>query len=249
MVLTIGRLPYLHAEPYYIDMERRGFKLVDLVPSAMARAAEQGEIDAGLFSLADSFRLETQFEPVANFGIACLREAGSIFLYAKKPIEELGGAHIGMTDEASTAPRLLDILLCLKHKVKPATYVSRDEPHDGFVLIGNQGLRQRRGARGFPHAYDLGEEWYTWTQLPLVFSRWMVHKTVDPKVKAILQDTLYVGLEEGVNAMYQIQEPRDRLLMLPRDITQYIQGLRFYLRLPEQQSMDQFRQYLQQVER
>jgi chorismate dehydratase len=247
MVLTIARMPYLHAEPYYIDMERRGFTLVDLVPSAMAHAAEQGDIDAGLFSLVDSFRLETSFEPVANFGIACLREAGSLFLYAKKPIEELGGAPIGMTDEASTAPCLLEILLRFKYKVPPATYVSRDEPHDGFVLIGNQALRQRRGARGYPHTYDLGEEWHTWTQMPLVFSRWMVRKTVDPKVKAILQDTLYVGLEEGVNAMYQIQEPRDRLLMLPRDITQYIQGLRFYLRLPEEQSMHQFRQYLQQI--
>jgi predicted solute-binding protein len=131
--------------------------------------------------------------------------------------------------------------------VQPATYVSRDEPHEGLVLIGNQALRQRRGARGYPHTYDLGEEWYTWTQMPLVFSRWMVRQTVDPKVKAILQDTLYVGLEEGVNAMYQIQEPRDRLLMLPRDITQYIQGLRFYLRLPEEQSMAQFRQYLHQL--
>jgi hypothetical protein len=36
--------------------------------------------------------------------------------------------------------------------------------------------------------------------------------------------------------------------MLPRDITQYIQGLRFYLRLPEEQSMAHFRQYLRQLE-
>jgi chorismate dehydratase len=241
-------MPYLHTEPYDFDMERRGFTLVNLMPSAMARAAEQGDIVAGLFSLVDCFRLEASFEPVANFGIACLREAGSIFLYAKQPIEELGDARIGMTDEASTAPRLLEILLRLKYKVAPATYVNRDEPHDGFVLVGNQGLRQRRGARGFPHTYDLGAEWYDWTQLPLVFSRWMVRQTVDPQVKAILQDALYVGLEEGVNAMYQIQEPRDRLLMLPRDITQYIQGLRYYLRLPEEQSMHQFRQYLHQLE-
>ena len=247
MVLTVARIPYLHAEPFYIDMERRGFELVEMVPSAIAHAAAQGEIDAGLFSLVDSFRLETHFEPVANFGIACLRAAGSIFLYAKKPITALGGARIGMTDEASTAPRLLEILLRLKYKVQPATYVARQEPHDGFVLIGNQALRQRHGARGFPYTYDLGEEWYTWTQLPLVFSRWMVRKDVDPKVKALLQDTLYVGLEEGVNAMYQIQEPRDRLLMLPRDITQYIQGLRFYLRRPEEQSIAQFRQYLKQL--
>jgi len=104
------------------------------------------------------------------------------------------------------------------------------------------------GMPGFQYRYDLGEEWQAWTGLPCVFSRWMVHKDVDPKAKALLQDTLYVGLEEGVNALYGLSDPREDLLMLPRDIVAYIQGLRYYIGSAEQRAIDRFRSYLNQLD-
>jgi chorismate dehydratase len=247
--MRVGRVPYLHAEPFYFDMARRGIELYELVPSALASAAENGVIDAGPVPLVDCFRLEDRFQPVAGFCLASLKQAGSIFLHSTKPIEGLHGSHIGITDEASTAPRLLQVLLSFKYQVQPDAYVPLHASHDAFLLIGNQGLRQRTGAPGFPHTYDLGEEWYTWTGLPFVFARWMVRKDLDPKDRALLQDALYVGLEEGVDALYHLADPREDLLMLPRDIVRYIQGLRYYIGMSEQRAIDQFRQYLEQLDR
>lgn len=249
MAIRVGRVPYLHAEPFYFDMVRRGIELYEMVPRGVASAAEQGEIDAGPIPLVDCFRLEDRFQPVAGFCIACLKNAGSSFLYSTMPIEKLHGAHIGITDEASTAPRLLQVLLRLKYQVQPAAYVPLQAAHDAFLLIGNHGLRQRLGAPGFPYTYDLGEEWQTWTGLPFVFSRWMVRKDMNPKEIALLEDTLYVGLEEGVDALYHRSDPREDLLMLPRDIVKYIQGLRYYIGMSEQTAIDQFRHYLNQVDR
>ncbi len=249
MGLRVGRVPYLHCEPFYFDMARRGIELYDLVPRALVSAAESGEIDAGPMPLADSFRLEDRFQPVAGFCVASVRQAGSMFLYSTKPIAELHGAQIGVTDEASGALCLLRVLLNLKHGVRPAAYVSLRASHEAYLLIGNQALRQRLGAPGFRHTYDLGEEWYAWTGLPLVFSRWMVRKGVDRKDMALLEDTLYVGLEEGVNALYRLADPREDLLMLPREIIAYIQGLRYYIGLSEQRAIDQFRAYLGQLGR
>jgi chorismate dehydratase len=102
---------------------------------------------------------------------------------------------------------------------------------------------------GFRHIYDLGEEWHAWTGLPLVFCRWMVRKDVLPQDLALLQDTLYVGLEEGVNALYALADPREDLLMLPRDIVAYIQGLRYYIGVSEQSAIERFRDYLGQLDR
>jgi chorismate dehydratase len=249
MAMRVARVPYLHAEPFYFDMARRGLELHAMVPRALVSAIENGEIDAGPVPLVDCFRLEDRFQPVAGFCVACVKQAGSTFLYSTKPIEELHGAHIGITDEASTAPRLLHVLLCLKYQVQPDTYVPLQSSYDAFLLIGDEGLRQRRGAPGFPYTYDLGEEWHAWTGLPFVFSRWLVRKDVDPKDMALLKDTLYVGLEEGVNALFRLSEPREDLLMLPREIVTYIQGLRYYIGRSEQRAIDQFRHYLQQLER
>jgi chorismate dehydratase len=248
MALRIGRVPYLHAEPFYVDMARRGLALTELVPRAVAVAAANGEIDAGPVPLVDCFRLEDRFQPVAGFCIASIQDAGSSLLFSSKPIAALAGACIGVTDEASTAPRLLEVLLRLKYQVQTAAYGPLDASHEAFLLIGNQGLRQRMGAPDFPYTYDLGAEWHAWTGLPFVFARWMVRKDVSPRDLAQLEEALYVGLEEGVDALCELAEPRQDLVMLPRDIATYIQGFRYFIGSSEQQAIDRFRRYLQQLE-
>jgi chorismate dehydratase len=248
MAIRVGRVPYLHAEPFYFDMARRGLELSETVPNTLVARAEQGEIDAGPMPLADSFRLEDRFQPVAGFCTASVRRAGSLLLFTTRPIAQLHGARIGVTDEASNAPQLLRVLLRLKYSIQSTAFVSLQEAHDALLLIGNQALRQRMGLPGFPYTYDLGDEWYAWTGLPCVFSRWMVRMDVDVKDKALLQDTLYVGLEEGVNALYGLADPREDLLMLPRDIVTYIQGLRYYIGSGEQRAIDRFRSALHRLD-
>ena len=247
MALKVGYVPYLAAEPFYFDMERRGLELVELLPNTLAAAAENGDIDAAPFPLVDSWRLQDRFEPVSGFGLASVQRAGSVLLYAREPIETLQGARIGVMDGAATSLWLLKALLQLKYEAPPAAYVGIREEHDAFLVAGNRGLRQRRGARGFPHRYDLGEVWYEWTSLPFVFSRWCVRQDVDARDKALLEDTLYVALEDGVNAMYQLTSPREELLMLPRDVMQYIQGFRYFLRMTEQRAIEQFQHNVQQL--
>jgi chorismate dehydratase len=249
MAIRVGRVPYLHCEPFYFDMARRGIELYDMTPAALSIAAAQGEIDAGPLPLVDCFRLDDRFEPVGGFCVASVKQAGSVLLFSSKPIGMLQGANIGVPDEASTAPQLLHVLLRLKYQVQPAAYVPLDATHEAFLLTGNEALRRRMGARGFPHLYDLGHEWHAWTGLPFVFSCWMVRKDVAAKDRALLLDTLYVGLEEGVNALYRLTDPREDLLMLPREIVTHIQALRYHIGASEQRGIDRFRRCLTELGR
>jgi chorismate dehydratase len=247
MVIKVARVPYLSHEPFYFDMKRRGIELYDMVPSALAAAAEKGEIDAGPVSLVDCFRLEDHFRPLAGFCLATIARARSVNLYSKQPIQELTGARIGVTGEAATSARLLQVLLSLKHQVQPAAYVSPEDPHEALLLIGNQGLRRRGGVRGFPHKYDLGEEWHQWTGLPFVFARWMVRKDMDPTDEAVLQDALYVGLQDWADGLYRLSDSRDSVLMHPQDILEFINGIRYFIGVPEQRAIDLFQKHLQQL--
>jgi chorismate dehydratase len=245
--MRVGRIPYLHAEPFYFDMARRGIELHEMVPRALVTAAEAGDIDAGPLPLADSFRLCDRFQPLGGFCVASVKQAGSLLLFSNRPMTGLNGAHIGVTDEASNTLSLLNVLLRLKYRVEPKAFVPLDGATEAFLLIGNQALRQRMGTPGFGYAYDLGAEWHAWTGLPWVFCRWMVRKDAAPRDIALLQDALYVGLEEGVNALYGLAEPREDLLMLPRDIVSYIQGLRYHIGHAEQRAIERFQQYLKQL--
>jgi len=249
MALSIGRVPDLHTEPFYFDMQRRGIALYEMVPSALVAAVTDGEIAAGPLPLVDCFRLADSLRPVAGFCVASVQKTASALLYSTKPIADLTGAHIGITGEDTTASQLLEVLLRVKYQVQPAAYVPLQASYDAFLLSGNEALRRRGGARGFMYTYDLSAEWQAWTGLPFVFSRWMARQDLDPKALALLHDTLYVGLEEGVDALYQISEPREDLLMLPRDIVRYIRGFRYYIGLSEQQAIERFQHYLLQLDR
>jgi chorismate dehydratase len=247
MALKIARIPYVSCEPFYFEMERRGIDLYDVVPSALHAAAISGEIDAGPMPLVDCYRLGEQFRLLSGFCLATIRKAGSVILHSKPPIQELTGARIGVHGGAATSFQLLQVLLALKYQVQPAAYVAPEDAYDAFLLIGHEGLQRRRGIRNYPHTYDLGEEWYQWTGLPFVFARWIVRQAIDPKEAAILEDALYVGLQDWADGLFHSSESRDDLLMHPREILEYTQGLRYFIGVTEQRAIDTFRGYLDQL--
>ena len=247
MTIKVGRIPYLEYEPLYFDMARRGIEMYAMGPSQLAAAVAAGAIDAGPVPLVDCFQLEDRLQPVSGFCLACAKRAGNIFLYSKQPIEQLTGARIGITDETSTSLRLLQVVLSLHYHVHPAAYVTLQEPYDAFLLSGNRALRQRWGAPGYPHTYDLGEEWYRWTGLPFVYARWIARRDLAPSDIAVLEDALYVGMEDGMDALYHQSDPRNDLRMRPRDIVEYLDGLSYFIGMSEQKAINRLRAYLDQL--
>ena len=122
-------------------------------------------------------------------------------------MEELGGVTIGVSDEDVTASQLLRVLLRNKYGVEPGEFASRpgdviraDETFDAFLLIGNRALRRRRGARGFAHRFDLGQEWNQWTNLPFVFNQWVVRKDLGERDKATWRTPCTSGWKKGWTA-------------------------------------------------
>jgi chorismate dehydratase len=247
MAVKIGRIPYLSCEPFYFDMERRGIQLHDMAPSALAEAAIRGEIDAAPIPLTDCLRLDDQFRFLSGFCLATIRRAGSVVLHSKAPVHELTGSRVAISGEATASSFLLKVVLALKYKVQPAAYVTIEDAYDAFLLIGSEGLRQRHGVWDYPHTYDLGEEWYQWTGLPFVFARWMVRNTLDRKDVAVLEDMLYVGLQDWADGIFRSSDSRDDVLMHPRDILEYTQGIRYFLGVPEQRAIELFGRYVEQL--
>ena len=250
MAITVARIPYLGCEPFYYDMDRRGIQLLNMGPNTTASALRNGEIDSGPVPLIDCNGLGDRFQPVAGFCITAVGHSGVSVLHSKKPIAELNGSRIGLPEEASTSRSLLKILLTVKHGVEPGAFVdSNDDPgtQDASLLVGNQALRRRRGLRGFPHKYDLAEEWREWTGLPFVFCRWMVRSDMERADASQLEDAMFVGQEDWLDNLYKMSGPRDDLFMLPKDVLEHIQSLRFYMGVTEQKAIDLFSEHLNKI--
>ena len=247
MAIRVGRVVQLSFEPFYIDMERRGVQLVDVGLNQVAEAIREGEIDGGPLPLTDSFAMEDIATPIAGFCLASAARSGSNLVYSRVPLEELKSGRIALSDVDPTTVQLLQVLLDKKYKVGSAELVQTADEHDALVISGDAALRRRRGMRGYGHRYDLGDEWHDFTDLPFVFSRWMRRSDMEHREAMLLEDTLYVGLEEGVDSLFHLSEPRENLLMLARDVMEYIIGYRYFVGLSEQKSMDLFRSYRDQV--
>ena len=68
----------------------------------------------------------------------------------------------------------------------------------------------------------------------------MARTDMDRQDLVVLEDALFVGQEDWINNLYAATGPRDDLLMLPREVLEYVQGLRFYLGVPEQRAIGVF---------
>ena len=248
MPINVAHIPNLECEAFYYDMERRGINMIDMEPSAVAGALERGEVDAGPISLLDIEGLESQTSIISGFCVASVTRAPSCVLLSKIPVEELGGCAIALNDPDPTGLKLLEVLLTQKHGVHGTTYVEQDAEHDAVFLTGNQGLRGRRAVRGYPVRCDLGEEWQEWTRLPFVFSRWLVRNGMERQDFLVLQDALFVGQEDWMNNLYKSTGPRTDLLMLPREVLEYVQGMRFYMGVPEERAIESFREKMALLE-
>ena len=128
--------------------------------------------------------------------------------------------------------------------MKPGAYVNAEDAHDARLLIGNLGLRHRRGMRGYEHIYDLGSEWHEWTGLPFVFARWVLRNDLERQDALVIEDSLYTSLQDWADGLYRVSGPSDRVPVHPQEILQYTQGLRYYIGVPEEKSIALFQEYL-----
>ena len=127
-MLRVGQIPYLNSEPFFFGLRPPEVELYPLPPRAMGRLADQGALDAGLFSLMDCVGLEDRFEPLGDFCLACGGEVKSVLFFARRPIEELAGATVAVTGETSTSVVLLKVLLAQRYGLKDIRYVDLGPP-------------------------------------------------------------------------------------------------------------------------
>ncbi len=231
----------------YFDMSKRGITVLELPPNELMTAIANNQIQGGLIPLIATFNMDDSMRTLPGFCLATVAQSGSVKLHSKIPIIELDGKSVAVPTESPTSVKLLEVLLEVKHGVKPAVYVNETEPHEAQLLVGNLGLRHRRGLREHPHIYDLGEEWNQWTRLPFVFARWVLRYDVERSDALAIEDSLFTSLQDWTDGLYRVLGPAIPLPIHPQEIHMYTQGLRYFMGRPEEKSVIQFQEYVDQL--
>ena len=137
-ILDVGLMPYLNSAVFYKRMAPGAANLVEYTPREMALAVERGDLAAGPLPVAEWFRMGEMLTPIGDLCVATRQSSVSILLFGVRMPEEMEGARIAVTEQTATSVQLLRVLLNELWGVEPDALVTRDEPHDAILLIGDQ---------------------------------------------------------------------------------------------------------------
>jgi chorismate dehydratase len=211
-------VPYLNSAPFFQGLSVGSAELIDCVPRQLGVLAQAGELSAGLMPLVDFVRLRDQFERIGHFGIAVRGRAHSALLFSRRPLRQLDGCAVAVTEESSTTACLVRLLLEQRFHLKPSGYPrGRDPGAEGLVLIGDEALREKYGQAGYPYETDLAFEWWLWQHRPFVFAVWAVRRDLPAQEKKALELGLIRTLAMNLSRLEQIAQEASKTIGIPEE--------------------------------
>jgi chorismate dehydratase len=184
--LRVGAVNYLNSKPL-IERLTDFAPEIDLqldLPSRLADRMAAGDLDVGLIPVIEYFRGEGEgagYTFIPNIAIASRGPVLSVTLFSRVPWPEIRS--IALDEGSRTSAALARILLRKRYGASaeirplPIDAPAEEADADAVLLIGDRAMRAC--LPGFRHAYDLGEEWSRWTDLPMVYALWAVRGGVE----------------------------------------------------------------------
>lgn len=188
MKLKIGEIKYANCTPVYTSLKENfdcsGYEFIEGEPSELNALLAKGEIDVSSSSSIEYARHWDEYLIIPDISISSTGDVGSILLFSKSPVEDLGGARIAVSAASATSAVMLKALLRFRYgkealfsAIKPDLGLMLGG-HAAALLIGDEALREgKKAAAGTGlYVYDLGRLWQEYAGLPFVYALWMVRK-------------------------------------------------------------------------
>jgi chorismate dehydratase len=177
--VRIGAVNYLNAKPLIYDLPFLApeAKLILDVPSRLADWLGEGSVEVALIPVIEYFRAGS-YSILPNIAIASRGPVLSVTLFSRMPWQEIRS--VALDEGSRTSAVLAQILLRKRYAVDaeieplPLDRSAEEMTADAVLLIGDRAMRAC--LPGFAHAYDLGQEWFSWTGLPFVYAVWAVRE-------------------------------------------------------------------------
>jgi chorismate dehydratase len=178
--LRISAISYLNTAPLMWDFEHgaagRDFDISYTLPSACARALQEGAADIGIIPAA-AYTQIPGLMVLPGVAIASRRPVRSILLVSKVPLEKVRTVALDTSSMTSVALTkvIFEKWLGGGRTFSPmAPEIGKMlESHDAGLVIGDPALQIDR-SRYF--TLDLAEEWIRYTGKPFVFAFWAVRE-------------------------------------------------------------------------
>ncbi|MBA2688199.1 MAG: menaquinone biosynthesis protein [Gemmatimonadaceae bacterium] len=219
--MRVGRIPYVNCYPVYGGIDRGSIPfnalLVDGVPTKLNQMMADGSLDISVVSAVEYARDSSRYLLLPDLAISCDGPVNSVMLFSKVAVKDLGGRKVLVSRSSMTSVALLELLFAERWKVKPdfvpcdaeITDIARfgEEAHDARLVIGDAALiLGTRTDHGYSFAYDLGEEWKAWTDLPFVFAVWVAQRNIQVDLALAVHASLIESRNWGLEHIPELAQ-------------------------------------------
>lgn len=229
----VARIAYTNTEPFFHFWDTEQFPLTSGVPRVLAQAAKDNDIVAGPLPIVECWKLEKQFFPLSNWGIAAKERCRSVFVFSQRPFSELNDVTIGVTRESSTSVALCSVLIQEKYRNSVRMHRGLESTDDAWLVIGDQALKMAYSPSQlsrWTHVTDLATEWWNWQKLPFVFAQWVARRDIDALFRGRLGKHIQLSYHRGMVALQDIAEQESQRLGLHSElIHEYLKGFMYEL--------------------
>lgn len=171
IINQLNNLPYTYA--FENQLIKNDYKFLRYSPLDCGKALLNGEVDMGVIPVTAFAKTKESWKIIPHISISTVNTSKSVKLFFKKGLQDL--QKIAIDDRADSEEILLKILMQEKFNITPE-YVTM-KPHlenmlsktDAALLIGDEALHEQEVNK---NSFDLSEEWFDLTGLPVVLAFW-----------------------------------------------------------------------------
>ena len=178
--MKLGYIDYLNCYPLYYHMLEKeplkGVEIVSAIPGELNRMAKDGRLGMSAVSAAALADISADSMLLPHFCLSSVGYVGSVLLYSKHPIEELGEKTIGLSRASATTVGMLKILMRKFYDADPSYVPIGTTPDlgevDAALIIGNDAMVSPEAP--VHYTYDIGDLWHRKTGFPAVFGVFVI---------------------------------------------------------------------------
>ena len=174
--IQVSIVSYLNSRPFLYGLETllaTDISISGDVPSRCAEKLINNEVTIGLVPVVALPHIPGA-RVISNFCLAADGPVNSVFLFAKKPLNEV--LSISMDSQSLTSNMLARILASRYWNISPVFLENNESTRaDALVVIGDRTFTR---PEEYEYVYDLAGEWKAFTGLPFVFAVWAANKTL-----------------------------------------------------------------------
>ncbi len=244
----ISAVSYLNTFPFVYGLKESGLlpgHLLHLkVPSKCADDLKEGRVDVALVP-AGALPGISGYHLAADYCIGATGRVRTVLMLSKVPLRQVRAVHLDL--DSRTSVQLVRVLAREQWKITPGWVELPGELHDAdlpetVVAIGDKTFALRKHYR---YVYDLAEEWYLFTGLPMVFAVWASRRPLPAEVRDPLNRALAWGIARKKES---VEYFRDRLPCPDGECIDYLENcISYELDDRKKEGLDLFQRYLEET--